>query len=427
MKKNTVKMQPKVSIIVPIYGVEKYLHQCVDSILAQTLKDIEIILVDDGSKDKCPQIVDEYAKKDKRIVAVHQPNGGYGRAVNHGIELATGEYMGIVEPDDWIEPDMYETLYKHAKQYDVDVVKGPYNDYFDNPRVYRKLCDHAHNICPEHNPFNIYEYPMPLQHHASIWTGLYRLKFIKDNGIQVLEKNKGRYADQNWRYETLMLAKNIYWENQPFYNYRLTNENASSFKKNNPDDVFDIYIELDKFLKKHPQEFEQIKEHLYIEIYRHMFWNLSRVDQKYSQYCLNRIHKVFQKMDINVVKKSKFFSKDEKNMFIKLSDKNYAMKVALKKLQDNIFSIKKSSSRRHKILTVLGIKFKWKNADDYTNKYSMKLFFFFPLFSLVQINGKSVYKIFGIPVLKKRKMANSITTKYYLLGIPFIKVSKKIV
>ncbi|MBQ9738124.1 MAG: glycosyltransferase, partial [Alphaproteobacteria bacterium] len=73
--------KPKVSIVVPIYGVEKYLQQCVDSILAQTLKDIEIILVDDGSKDKCPEIVDEYAKKDPRIVAVHQPNGGYGRAV----------------------------------------------------------------------------------------------------------------------------------------------------------------------------------------------------------------------------------------------------------------------------------------------------------------------------------------------------------
>ena len=97
---------PKVSVVVPIYGVEKYLRECVDSILAQTLKDIEVILVDDGSPDGCSAIVDEYAAKDPRVVAVHQPNGGYGRAVNNGIELAKGEYIGIVESDDWIEPTM---------------------------------------------------------------------------------------------------------------------------------------------------------------------------------------------------------------------------------------------------------------------------------------------------------------------------------
>ena len=147
---------PKVSVIVPIYGVEKYLHQCIDSILAQTLKEIEIILVDDGSPDKCPQIVDEYAKKDERIIAVHQTNGGYGRAVNHGIKLATGEYMAIVEPDDWIDADMYATLYEHAKQYDVDVVKGPYYDYWDNPeeKPIKKLPPHAWLIKPPYNPFS---------------------------------------------------------------------------------------------------------------------------------------------------------------------------------------------------------------------------------------------------------------------------------
>lgn len=74
--------KPKVSIVVPIYGVEKYLHQCVDSILAQTLKDIEIILVDDGSKDRCPEIVDEYAKKDKRVKVIHKENSGYGDFIN---------------------------------------------------------------------------------------------------------------------------------------------------------------------------------------------------------------------------------------------------------------------------------------------------------------------------------------------------------
>ena len=117
-------MNPKVSVIVPIYGVEKYLRQCVDSIISQTLKNIEIILIDDGSPDGCPAIVDEYAAKDSRVVAVHQENGGYGRAVNHGIELAKGEYIGIVEPDDWIEPEMYEVLYSKAVCDSLDVIKS---------------------------------------------------------------------------------------------------------------------------------------------------------------------------------------------------------------------------------------------------------------------------------------------------------------
>ena len=100
----------KVSIVMPAYNVEKYLRQCMDSIVNQTLKDIEIIPVDDGSPDKCGKIMDEYAAADSRIKPIHQSNGGYGKAVNAGINAATGEYIGIVETDDWAEPDMFEKL-----------------------------------------------------------------------------------------------------------------------------------------------------------------------------------------------------------------------------------------------------------------------------------------------------------------------------
>jgi len=124
--------QAKVSIIVPIYGVEKYIHECVDSILVQTLKEIEIILVDDGSKDNCPAIVDEYAKKDSRVIAIHQENGGYRKAVNHGLKVATGEYIGIVESDDFIEPNMFEELYELAKSNNVEVVKSDFYKYYSD-------------------------------------------------------------------------------------------------------------------------------------------------------------------------------------------------------------------------------------------------------------------------------------------------------
>lgn len=112
---------PTVSIIVPVYKVEKYIRKCVDSILAQTLHDIEIILVDDGSPDNCPQICDEYAKLDDRIKVIHKKNGGLSDARNKGVEAAKGKYIGFVDSDDYIAQDMYETLYNLAQSYHADV------------------------------------------------------------------------------------------------------------------------------------------------------------------------------------------------------------------------------------------------------------------------------------------------------------------
>jgi glycosyltransferase involved in cell wall biosynthesis len=126
-----MKHKPKVSVIVPIYNVEKYLRQCLDSVVNQTLRDIEIICVNDGSPDKCPQIADEYAARDDRIIVIHQPNGGYGVAVNKGIAAATGEYVAIVEPDDFIDSNMYQTLYETAKKNNTDVVKSAFYIYYD--------------------------------------------------------------------------------------------------------------------------------------------------------------------------------------------------------------------------------------------------------------------------------------------------------
>ena len=100
----------KLSIIVPIYNVEKYLKRCIDSILSQTYIDFEAILIDDGSSDQSGRIIDEYAKTDERIVAIHQKNKGVSAARNAGLQVAKGEYIGFVDPDDWIEPDMYSVL-----------------------------------------------------------------------------------------------------------------------------------------------------------------------------------------------------------------------------------------------------------------------------------------------------------------------------
>ena len=102
--------QPKISILVPCYNVEKYLPQCLDSIVNQTLKDIEIIVINDGSTDSTLNIIKDYASKDKRIKIIDKENEGYGKSMNRGLDVTTGEYVGIVESDDWVEPDFLETL-----------------------------------------------------------------------------------------------------------------------------------------------------------------------------------------------------------------------------------------------------------------------------------------------------------------------------
>ena len=115
-------MNPKVSIVVPIYRVESYLPACVDSLLGQTLTDIEIILVDDGSPDRCGEIADAYAQREKRVKVIHQQNTGLGPARNAGIRASTGAFVGFVDSDDWVKPQMYEKLSETAIRENADIV-----------------------------------------------------------------------------------------------------------------------------------------------------------------------------------------------------------------------------------------------------------------------------------------------------------------
>ena len=112
---------PKISIIVPVYNVEQYLAECIESIRNQSLTDIEIILVDDGSPDNSGAICDDYARKDDRIRVIHKKNGGLSSARNAGLEVAIGEYIGFVDSDDWVDGEMYEVLYKNAVENQAEI------------------------------------------------------------------------------------------------------------------------------------------------------------------------------------------------------------------------------------------------------------------------------------------------------------------
>jgi glycosyltransferase involved in cell wall biosynthesis len=119
---------PAVSVLVPCYNVEKYIRQCLDSVVGQTLTDLEIICLNDGSTDGTLAILQEYAAKDSRVSIIDKPNSGYGDSLNKGLEAATGEYVGLVESDDWADANMFESLYKAAKEHNADMVKSNFYD-----------------------------------------------------------------------------------------------------------------------------------------------------------------------------------------------------------------------------------------------------------------------------------------------------------
>ncbi|MBR0482901.1 glycosyltransferase [Candidatus Saccharibacteria bacterium] len=223
MKKSVNSQKPKVSVVVPIYNVEKYLRECIDSILGQTLKEIEVILVDDGSPDGCGRIIDDYAKQDARIVPIHQKNSGYSAAVNKGIDLARGEYIGIIESDDFIESNMYESLYQNAKKNETDITKGMF--FFYNPtlppskqnKVWANPCGIDLRLAPD-GPFRAYEWPQIIGFHSSIWSSLYRASFIKK--IKIPETAGASYQDFPFMIEAMCRAKRISVVKQPFVHWR---------------------------------------------------------------------------------------------------------------------------------------------------------------------------------------------------------------
>ena len=133
MKRENIE-KPSVTLIVPVYNVEKYLNRCIDSILNQTLEDFELILVDDGSKDNSGNICDEYMRKDRRVKVIHKENGGLSDARNSGIEISTGEYLSFIDSDDWVEKEFLETLYNNAIKYQAEIVIVNLHKVFDNKR-----------------------------------------------------------------------------------------------------------------------------------------------------------------------------------------------------------------------------------------------------------------------------------------------------
>jgi glycosyltransferase involved in cell wall biosynthesis len=206
----------KVSIVVPIYKVEKYIHRCIDSIVNQTYSNLEIILVDDGSPDSCGEIADQYQKTDPRIRVVHKQNGGLSDARNHGMNLVTGDFIMFVDSDDWLAEEMIAMMIKNSLAYQADVVQSAFYYAYDD----KLLVDHRHhqeNDPPVilNNKMLMYELIKNEKVKNFAWGKLFRTALIKDT---LFEKGV-LFEDVFWAHQIMCQVETFLILHEPYYYY----------------------------------------------------------------------------------------------------------------------------------------------------------------------------------------------------------------
>lgn len=351
---------PKVSIIIPVYNVEKYLKECLDSVIKQTLQDIEIICVNDGSTDNSLHILKEYSQNDSRIKIIDKPNSGYGDSMNKGLDMATGEYIGIVEPDDYVELDMFEILYNTANSLHVDFVKSDFYTFNEDLIQHYTKLDYKekyyNKILNLKNDKKIFNLGM------NTWTGIYNKNFLDKNNIKYNTTPGARYQDQGFWFQTMIFSKSFIILNKAFYHYRFFQSNST----NNPNGYDWIKIEYqhiyDILNKNTDLKQYYIKEFQHFKFCNYLF-NYLKLDKKRKKAYL----KDFQNEFINVMNKDEIdksvFSEYEYNLLtllIKNPNKFYHKLLNRMTLAQKIFSVKNSKERTHKIITICGIKFKIK-------------------------------------------------------------------
>ena len=284
---------PKVSVIVPVYNSEKYLRQCLDSIQAQTLSDIEIICINDGSEDLSPDILLEYARNDGRFIVINKKNEGYGCAMNDGFEIAQGEYIGIVESDDLADYCMYADLYKIACANDADVVKADFYRFIkDKDGKTVKFYEHAAEDPKAYgrvvNPADddrIFRYQM------NTWSGIYKREFIEKYHIRHNTTPGASFQDNGFWFQTLALAQRVYFVDKPYYMNRRDNAASSVMSKGKVFCMNDEYAFIHDFLEQNPPVKEKFIYAYSLKRVRNYFWNYKRIAKELRRSYLRKISK----------------------------------------------------------------------------------------------------------------------------------------
>lgn len=268
---------PKVTILVPCYNVETFLPACMDSIMGQSLKELQVVCINDGSTDSTLQILQSYAAKDDRIEIIDKPNSGYGASMNCGLKAARGEYVGIVESDDFAHRKMFEKLYRFASKHDCDLVKSNYNEF---------CAGKAHPM----KPFEGFGYKQVFAPAEKldvikvlpiIWTGLYRRSMLEENGILFNETPGASYQDTSFVQRVWFAAERVALLRNRFLNYRVDNAASSVKSQAKVYAVCDEFAASEAFLAARPAKQKVFSPVLTAVKFATYKWNYNRIANEF--------------------------------------------------------------------------------------------------------------------------------------------------
>lgn len=283
---------PKVSIIMPSLNVGPFIRECIESAVNQTLTDIEILCVDAGSTDGTAEILQEYAAKDSRVHFIHSDVRSYGYQMNLGLDAATGEYIGILETDDWTEANQFEIMYAAAKAHDADLVKSNYywyttkqgicNEPFEN----LKKCRYETVFCPMEDRalFNV---------TPSIWSGIYRRSMLLENGIRFNETPGASFQDTSFHFMLCTVAKRVYLLKEHYLHYRRDNDGSSVHSASKVFCLADEMHYYEAFLENRPQDRESLLGFWQALKYEKYRWNYDRLSPRHQYSFLKLMHQEF--------------------------------------------------------------------------------------------------------------------------------------
>jgi len=328
----------RVSVIVPVYNVEKYLRECLDSLLAQTLPGLEILCVDDGSTDGCAGILREYlegrrggqGKQTLRVITTE--NHGYGHAVNIGMEAAGGEYIGIAEPDDYVDSRMYEKLYHLALAADAEIVKCDFCRFTGEgaarrdiyQRTAREMSNYYRVICPGQEK-DSFRYIM------NTWCGIYRRDFLFQNGIRHNESPGASYQDNGFWFQGFCYAERVIFLPEALYYNRRDNAASSVNQRGKVYCANEEYAFIRRFLAGHPRLEKEFLNQYSLKKYHTCLFTLDRIAWEYKREYLCRTAEEFRKAEsAGELSKAVFTPQEWGNLQWMMRDPEgyYARKVA---------------------------------------------------------------------------------------------------